>query len=137
MDRSRCAVQDVWCGKPGGVVYHVVTNDSTGFPKIYTRKGTPDQCLRKGVGAGKYAAIKDSLPHNSLRKIKYVTEDVDSRLRGHGISTVSQLRSQLSGMTRQAKRTLLRDVTRTNTRAYNSLILYLDTHGVTNLPACS
>lgn len=132
--REECYPKTVWCGK-GNVPSRPKSN------KVYTRRGTPYECLRIGFGGGKYSEIKSRLPHGSLQKIKYIGEVYESRFKDEGIDNLSDLIGEFRYTSFIEKKNLLtRILTREggglDTRAYNSVLLFLDDHGVGQLPGC-
>jgi len=128
-DRKKCIFKGVYCGTK--------QLDRT----KYTRKGTGYECLKQGFGAGEYSNRKKSLPENSLQLIKYVGPVFETNFKKKRIGSTTSLINKMRGMSAVEKRNVLKSVfTRSNGcvdyRGYNSLLLFLDSAGVSRLPKC-
>ena len=129
---EECAIPTVWCGnrrRPEGI-----RNNS-----YYTRNGTRYECLRKGIGIGKYG--NRNLPEDSLQNIKYIGQTYDSKFSNEGITGIRSLKSHCRRESTSNTRNLLLRVFRKtsgglDTRAYNSTIHYLYVNGCTKVPRC-
>ncbi len=129
----KCAIPTTWCGKGPKPAN---TNEVK-----YTRAGTPAECLQKGFGAGAAKERSKSLPQSSLQRIKYVGPEMEKKLRSKGIRTLDGLIKKTRTMTPVQVATLLKGTLRKkngalDSRAYNSVLLYLYNSGKTNLPQC-
>lgn len=131
--REECYNKIVWCGKgrkPSGVKNN----------NIYTVTGTRYECLKQGIGAGKYSEKKKNIPSNSIRNIKYVGEEYEKRFKSRGIKTLTQLVKIFRGLNADEKRRLLQSFLKKGNgydgRAYNNILLYLDSKNIKKLPAC-
>ena len=132
--RRECYPRTVWCGK-GPVPTQPKSN------KVYTRRGTPYECLRIGFGGGNYSEKALHLPQGSLQTIKYIGEVYEERFGDEGIDTLARLVTVMSAMDGYNKEQLLtRVLTREggglDTRSFNSVLLFLDDQGVRALPKC-
>ena len=130
-DVSKCALSTVWCG-----------NKNIKYPKregnkVYTKKGTPYECMQKGYGAG---ANSGKNP-NSVGSIPYVSDTYVKRFKAEGIKTKNDLLDKLKIMSGVDKRNFLNRILKnksgnTDTKAYNSVVYYLYTNNVRSLPSC-
>jgi hypothetical protein len=129
-----CYIKTVWCGKgpkPVGLTKG----------KKYTKKGTSFECLRQGIGAGVYTERKKNLAATSLQNISYVGDLTERKLRARGIRTIAQLLTRLRGLDANGKRDFLRRALRKEEggydgRAFNSILVFAHSRGVTRLPPC-
>ena len=133
-DPRQCVIPTIWCGN-GNI-------PKKSRKKVYTHKGTPLQCLRKGFGAGMWSERKLSLPNDSLQNIKYIGDIYEERFVRNGIENVHDLldfgRSNSPGV---IEKTLKRILKRKNgggvdKRAYNIILVYMYKNGINNLPKC-
>lgn len=127
---ENCNIPEFWCG-------------SKRLPKkdlsklvYYTRKGTPYECLKRGVGVGK--RIGKKIPETSLQNIRYVGDVIEKKLKKLGISDILSLiqHSKKDGFYK-----LLLDGCRQknyvlNKRAYNSILWYLKSLGYAKKIKC-
>lgn len=130
-----CYIPEVWCG------------DSDQIPqtlhKKYSRVGTRRECLKKGFGAGMYTERNKNLPQNSLQQIKYVGPVYEQNFEDEeGITTIPQLINFASGQSKvQLEQSLKKILVKNNgvvdTKAYNSVILFLYQKGIRNVPSCT
>lgn len=128
-----CIIPEIWCGESN------VAPKKKG--KRYYKTGSRYECLKKGFGSGSNAERLNNLPANSLQRIKYVGEKHEKKFIEAGIKTVKQLITYTSPKTPTQIQSLLKNIlTKTNgildTKAYNSTILYLHRHGISNVPKC-
>lgn len=130
---ERCIIPELWCGK-GRVPRRQ--------GKRYTRKGTSFECMKKGFGAGMYKEKAKHLPENSLQRIKYIGETYEANFRRKRVTTLEGLVRKVNNLNtkRQKERFLKSAVTKANdvldSKAYNSLMLFLYSHNVRGLPDC-
>jgi len=143
-DRERCRIPTVYCGDDESDDDDVSTRyprNATGNRK-YVRKGSRNECMRKGFGAGAANERKKGLPDWSLRNIEYIGEKHEKRFFGRaGIGDIDDLIDEFRAMTAEEKDTILRKVLKNSVgvvdgRAYNSILLFLDDRGVKRLPLC-
>ena len=134
--KENCDIPTLWCG------------DSAKPPKkskdgsYYYKTGTRRECLSKGFGAGTHIERKANLPVKSLQQIKYVGEKHEKDFKKAGITSTDDLVKQLGKKTTKEmenilKRILVKTDKKLDARAYNSTILYLYSHGIGGVPACS
>lgn len=128
-----CSIPSVWCGKGK---MPAKTNE-----KKYTRRGTPLECMKQGYGAGYHSEHSKHLPKSSLQRIKYVGPKMEDRFRENNIKTMGELRTKMKSKSPDAIKTTLGKILKKNDgsldgRAYNSVLLYLYSQGITNLPQC-
>ena len=132
----RCAIPSTWCGKGN------LPPRKNADRIYYTRRGTPYECLRKGIGTGKYTERKNYLSGNSLQHIKYVGEKYEKNFRTKlNIRTTTQLINKMKNKTRgYIFKELIKVFTKSSGgidgRAYNSTILFLYDNGIIILPDC-
>jgi hypothetical protein len=127
LDRQRCAVPKMWCGKGA-------------MPKSYNREGSRYECLQQGFGAGMFSERAKNLPPHSLQKIKYIGDKMEARFRRSGIATTTALINRTRNMTDTQINTLLRRIlVKSNGaldgRAFNHVLLFLDDAGI-DVPQC-
>lgn len=134
-----CAIPVVWCGLSDDVPKYKV-----GDKKVYKRTGTRVECMRAGFGAGTYTERNKKLPKNSLKHIRYIGDQHELSFKRDGIHTSVKLRQIARTLSKNKLSGMLRSLLRTKTdkldkRAYNSVILYLHSTGVSTekLPRCS
>ena len=133
MSLKNCAIPTVYCGKkkiPSN------TNEIK-----YTKKGSRDECLRKGFGAGQYSEKLKNLPSNSLQRIKYVGDKYETEFRRYGIGKTTTLIRKCSKQTKEQntlmlKKIFLRKDGIVDKKGYNSTILFLSKNGVATSPTC-
>lgn len=134
-DPRRCYNKSVWCGNGA-----VPAQAKDGI--IYTRQGTPMECLRKGVGVGLFEERKKGLPPGSLQLIKYVTAPQEQNLMNKQINTQQNLIEFASSKrSRKIRKVLTRALVtkggELDKRAYNSVVLFLYmTRQIEELPDC-
>jgi hypothetical protein len=133
---KKCIIPTVYCGKS-----KVIPKNQDG--SIYVRRGTPNECMMKGFGAGSKIEKLKTLPKNSLQQIKYIGDVHEKKFKGYGIHTTTQLISHIKKMKSSSrvekllKNILLKKDGVIDKRAYNSTLLYLYENGVYgNLPSC-
>ena len=134
-DTKRCRAGIAWCGN-GPVPATSKTADS-----YYTHKGSPQECLRLGVGVGLATERKKNLTPRSLQHIKYVGPVMEASFRKKRVATMGGLIKRVETMSRDDTRVFLKSVlVRSNgsldKRAYNSVLLFLHRSGVGDLPSC-
>ncbi len=129
---DKCVIPTVWCGK-GNKPFRKGDN-------VYTRTGTRTECMKKGFGAGMFTEKNKNIPKTSLRNIKYVGEEYESRFKNKGIKTLKQLISRMRSMSPKQIEKFLKNIFSKNTgfdgRSYNSTLLFLYRHGNGDLPQC-
>jgi len=133
-----CAIPTIWCGK--GAPPKRKDSDL----RYYHKTGSRYECMKQGWGAGAHSVKRESLPSNSLQQIKYVGDAYEKKFKAQRIANIDQLLSKARNSSKIQLQTLLRRVFirkkgGLDKRAYNSTLIYLYQHGVsqTILPACS
>lgn len=132
---ARCAIPTVWCGK--GEVPKGIKDGNR-----YTRKGSVEECMKKGFGAGMISERTKNLPATSLQKIKYIGETHESNFRASRITTTNALRNYARSHNEEQVRSLLTRVLKkkggggVDGRAFNSVILWLYNSGIKDVPEC-
>ena len=100
------------------------------YYSYYTKKGSPAECIKKGIGAGIYIEKKKNITKTSLQNIPYVGPVFEKNFKKHKISTIKKLLDTIEDMTTsQIKKLLTKVFTKSNgqvdNKGYNSTILYL------------
>lgn len=134
-DPKKCDIPTIWCGEADKPPKK--RKDGS----YYYKTGTRYECMKKGFGAGKHSEIKEGLPKNSLRQIKYVGEKHEKNFKKKGVYNTNNLVKECEGLTEDQIKKLLKKVLvksdgKLDTRAYNCVLLYLYRHGVGHLPSC-
>lgn len=132
--RRDCAIPTVWCGN--GPVPKRRPKDGW-----YTGPGSLHRCLQKGFGAGKAASEQPRIPSGSVREIKYIGEYFEKRFCQKGIKSLNHLKKYAERKGPERLEIFLREILVSkrnvfNTKAYNSVLIYLDDEGVDLLPSC-
>lgn len=78
-----CRIPEFWCGDKDHP-----KDDGTDLV-YYNRNGSRYECLKRGIGVGKYMDKK--IPTSSLRNIKYVGETYEKNFAQVGIHTLKAL----------------------------------------------
>jgi hypothetical protein len=131
-----CFIETVYCGSKRKN-YPYVENDMK-----YISTGTPEQCLKKGFGAGLNSEKNKNLNRNSLLNIKYIGPVFERRFHNFGIRNIDQLlnycRVQRKNVLKNFLEQMFRDANgRVNKNGYNSVLLFLYRNGMfNNLPIC-
>lgn len=118
-----CQIPEFWCGK-------------NKFPQrkddelvYYQRNGTRYECLRRGIGVGKYSGEK--LPKKSLRNIRYIGTKYEQNFMSNGVYDLKELYSVC--LNKNFQKILEKSCTKKDfsidKRAYNSIIWHLKTMG--------
>lgn len=133
---SECSIPSIWCGD-GDIPKRKSTSDM-----YYYKTGTRYECMKKGIGVGIHGERGKNLSENSLQNIKYVGEVYENKFKKYNISTLSEFRKWAENKSSSQIQTLLNNVfVKKNKildqRAYNSTLIYLYRHGMSNLPKCS
>lgn len=129
-NEKNCAIPSTWCGDAETVPK---TNNGEIY---YTRAGTRSECLKKGIGAGTFIERNKSLPEDSLQNIKYIGPKEAEAFSAVGVKNISGLLREIRKMDADEVDRFLTRVLRTNTKAKNSVLLYLYRHGISTLPQC-
>lgn len=135
-DTELCVIPTVYCGSKSSLPSY-----KRGDRTKYTRKGTPKECLSKGIGAGVYQELRNNISENSLLHIYYIGKVHNKNFEKHGIKTKSQLISYVRPKSKTAiEKFLIKVLTKSNgtldLRAYNSVLLFLHDSKVKGLPKC-
>ncbi len=131
-DPSRCVIKSVYCGNG-----NIPPNKANSYSKV----GTPYECLKKGFGSGMSVERRKTLSPNSLQQISYVGPVMEQNLINNGIADLNQLKNMLMNSSADQKKIILKNSlinkdNKLNKKAYNSVLLWLNNHGVSNLPKC-
>jgi len=143
-DRNRCRIPTVYCGDDESSEDEHPQRYPRNAPgnRKYIRRGTRNECMRKGFGAGSAKERKKGLPEWSLQNIEYIGEKHEKRFFGRaGIGDIDDLLDEFRAMDANEKERVLRKVLKNSAgvvdgRAYNSVLLFLDDKGVKRLPIC-
>ena len=126
-DKSRCEIKTIYCGNGTAT-------------KKHSRKGTQYECLKKGFGSGLWNERMKHLPKNSIQRIPYVNDTIESRLMQYGIKTQTQLKMFMRRLEKDEKKEFLYDMCmdkgRMDFKAYNSILMFLFDNSIQRLPAC-
>ncbi len=119
---EKCHIPEKWCGNG-----KLPPKD----PEIlgyYYKTGTPYECLKKGIGAGKYSTEK--IPIGSLRNIRYIGPVYEKRLSIRGIKNLRDLQEKcLENNFQNILQRAFKKKTTFDPRPYNSVIWYLTKMG--------
>ena len=115
---ERCQVSEKWCG-----VGKYPEKDPTKF-QYYTSRGTPYECLKKGIGAGK--AMAEKIDSSSVRNLKYIGEVYEKRMSTRGIKSLRDLYEKClePNFGNILRRSLVRNKV-LDKRAWNSVLWHL------------
>lgn len=133
---QECAIPTYWCGEAD-------TPPASKDPLIrYLRAGTRSECLRIGVGVGKYGTLKSGLPPTSLQQLKYVGDAYEKKFKAAGVNNTTELLEfartrPISEIEKLLKRVLTKSNSVVDARAYNSTLVFLFRNGVGDLPRCT
>lgn len=134
-DSKKCYIPTVYCGNKEKQ-YPYYENENK-----YIRKGTTEQCLKKGFGAALAQENKKRIPLDSLQQIRYVGVKFEEDFKENGIhnipmliqfvkdNSVDQIDNLLTTIFTNSNGTL-------NTKGLNSTLLYLFKNGNSNIPQC-
>lgn len=133
---SECAIPTYWCGTSE------IPPKSKDPLMRYLRAGTRTECLRIGVGVGKYSTLKKDLAPTSLQQIKYVGEAYEESFRRAGFNNTTELLAYArirppSEIEKLLKRVFTKSSNVLDARAYNSTLVFLYKNGVSSLPKCN
>ena len=128
-NKKACVIRKMYCGTQSTV------------PKNYSRKGTPYECLKKGFGIADWEHRKKNLPKLSLQQIMYIGPVYEKNFKKQKIYSITGLLKKVAGITAKEKKTIIvkgcmRSSGAVDQKAFNSIVLFLHDHGVTNLPSC-
>lgn len=131
-----CAIPTIYCGDAKKIPSY-----KRGDDKRYTRRGSPQECLSKGFGAGMITERLKSLPDTTLQQIKYVGDVYDKNFGKMGIKTVDGLVLYVEKHSQKQNDQMLKKVLTKkggslDLRAYNSVLLFLHRGGSIKLPKC-
>lgn len=134
---EECAIPTYWCGDSDE------PPSSKKDPLIhYIRSGTRSECLRIGVGVGKYTTLKKDISPTSLQQIKYVGDEYEKKFMAKGVANTKDLLAYARIRPPQEIEKLLKSIlVKSNkvvdARAYNSTLVFLYRNGVGVLPRCT
>lgn len=95
---------------------------------VYTRRGTPYECMKKGIGAGAAIERKKKLSPRSLQHIKYIGDVYERRFKKYAqITNLDDLIDSPPTATQLAK-IVTKKGGRVDPRAFNSVVMYLYSH---------
>lgn len=133
---EECAIPTFWCGESD-------TPPKSKDPLIrYLRNGTRGECLKIGVGVGKYSTLKAGLPSTSLQQLKYVGEAFEKKFKAAGVNNTNELLEfartrPIAEIEKLLKRVLTKSNSVVDARAYNSTLVFLYRNGIGDLPRCT
>lgn len=131
-DQRQCVIPGIWCGS-GAMPQNTAT-------KRYSKAGTPLECLQQGIGAGTHIERRKYLDDTSLQTIRYVSDVHEAALIRQGIRNTDELIMYCKAHNGNDISSLLRRVlskkSQLDVRAYNSVLMFLYTHGVRTMPSC-
>ena len=129
-----CYIPRVWCGDKD--TYPSGYNEDGYYYKV----GSRYECLKQGIGVGMGTTRKKHLPANSIQQIKYIGEKHEENFAKAGIDTTDDLVREMGGKTAKQIKGILECILKkgkiVDTKAYNSVVLYLYRHGIANVPVC-
>lgn len=119
---EKCRIPEKWCGNG-----KLPSSDPEQLGYYY-KTGTPYECLKKGIGVGKYS--NEKIPIGSLRNIRYIGPIYEKRLITRGIKNLKDLQekcleSNFSNILRRA----FKKKNSFDPRPFNSVIWYLTKMG--------
>lgn len=134
---SDCYIPTLWCGEKNTIPTKRSKNDT-----YYYKVGSRYECLKVGFGAGSSTERKQNLPLTSIEQIKYIGDSHSESFRKEGVSTTTRLITMMKGKSIDEIETYLKKVLKKSNdqvdmRAYNSVLLYLYRHGISELPKCA
>ena len=112
-DTNRCIMKNIYCGNG---------NIPNNKKNLYSKVGSPYECLKKGFGSGMYNEKKKTLSINSLQQISYVGDLMEQNFKNNGFNVIPHILINKDG--------------KLNIKAYNSVLLFLHNNGIKNLPRC-
>jgi hypothetical protein len=87
---NKCLIPTIYCGKGS----YKSASPSNNYSK-YTKKGSPSECIKKGIGAGIYIEKKKNLTKTSLQNIPYIGPVYEKKFKSHKITTLAKLESYI------------------------------------------
>jgi len=138
-DFKKCKIPTVYCGKEKTIPKSKSIDD-----RYYIRKGTPYECMTKGIGMGIITVSLKGIPANSVRHIKYVGEVYSKNLSKNNVKNIGDLikyskKNSNVSLEKLLKKSFTKKDGKLDKRAYNSTLMYLAKNGVDHkkLPVCS
>jgi len=129
-----CIIRKLYCGNG-----NIPTNTFNSTHK-YSKRGTPYQCLQKGIGMGVWTERHKQLFSESLLNITYVSETIEQNFKKENIETISQLLQKINSLNSQQINRLLNKICKEkgtiNHKAKNTILLFLYNQNIQNLPSC-
>jgi len=130
-NREDCVIRTAYCGN--GAVPRDTLN------KKYSRAGTREECLKKGIGVGSAQERAKKIPKNSLQQITYIGPVYEANFKAQRVGNLTQLKTVVAS--KENKRQFIeRCCTRksggVDQRAVNAVLMYLHDSGVRELPRC-
>ena len=129
--REDCIVRKLYCGKNAAI-----PRDTPN--KKYSRRGTANECLAKGIGVGVSQERAKRLDPDSIQTLTYIGPVFAAKFEERNIVTLEQLIARIGTIVNK-RQWLEKICTRKNgtidQRAVNSVLLYLHDSGI-NVPAC-
>src|SRR3972149_11096284 len=99
-----CLIPSVYCGK--GNIPRKKGNNR------YVRRGKPEECIRKGIGAGIYQERNKNLDRGSVMNIKYVGDYYERKFRNRNIRSISDLKHYVRNRRSSAIKEFLEEISR-------------------------
>lgn len=133
---SDCYIPTVWCGEKNTIPTTRPKGDT-----YYHKVGSRYECLKVGFGAGASTERKQNLPLTSIEQIKYIGDVHAESFKNKGVTTTTRLITVAKGknideLEKYLKGILQKSNGQVDMRAYNSVLLYLYRHGISQLPRC-
>ena len=131
--KSDCVIRKIYCGDK-----NVPADTAT---KKYSRAGSRQECLQRGFGIADAQNRLKRLRPNSLQNIVYIGDTYDQNFRKKGIRTLAGLQTKMKSLGANQKLDFLRKILIkknkvVDQKAINSVIMWLHSKGVGNLPGC-
>lgn len=129
--REDCIIRTAYCGN-GAIPRDTLT-------KKYSRAGTREECLKKGIGVGSAQERTKNLPANSLQQIMYIGPAYEANFISHRIRNLTQLKTVIARQNNKRQfieRCCTKKTGGIDQRAVNSVLMYLHDAGVRDLPSC-
>ena len=132
-NKNKCIIRKLYCGNGK------IPKDTS--DKKYSRKGSSYECLKKGFGIADWNHRKKNLSKTSLQQIPYIGPVYENNFKKNKIYSLTSLISKLKNLNLINKKEIItKCCTKSNggidQKAINSILLYLHSHGVKNLPSC-
>lgn len=120
---EKCQIKESWCGK------NKIPKRNLDNLVYYAKRGTPYECLRKGIGAGK--SMSEKIPEGSLRMIKYVGEKTEEKFKRQKITNLKDLYRvcEKKDFSKTLKKVCTNKLGNVDRKSFNSVIWHLKKMG--------